>query len=254
MARLIPIVLAGLLLGGAAAPARDRAEVVLQNITVLDVATGRLLAQRDVIVRDARIGSIGPTGGALPEAKYIVDGTGKVAIPGLFDEGARLESVPRHLAGRAIADGITSASPADLDADEAERWRRDLDRGQFYGPRLVGVGLGRPEPVDTAPSESVHETLVRLVYREGLSPAAALRAVTLGLAERFGRASDLGSIDEGKIADIVVLTASPLANIQSSRAIDAVVFRGEMLTRAHLNLLAQGRLRPGDGFRAVERR
>ncbi len=246
MTRLTPFVLVGLLLGGAATPARDRAGVILQDITIVEVTTGRMLAHRDVIVRDTRIESIRTTGGALPEAKYLVNGSEKFAIPGLFDEGARLASVPRHLAGRAVADGVTSAWPADLAADAAEQWRRDLDRGRFYGPRLVGIGLGASRVTVPTRSGSVHDTLAGLVHREGLAPAAALRAVTLGLAERTGNASDLGSIDEGKIADLVVLTANPLTDTRNSRAIDAVVFRGEMLTRAHLNLLAAGRLRPGD--------
>ncbi len=157
--------------------------------------------------------------------------------------------LPRHLAGRAIAEGVTSAWPADLAADEAEAWQRDLDRGRFYGPRLVGIGPAGSGAAAHARTGSVHDTLARLVNQEGLSPAAALRVVTLDSAVRAGRAPDLGSIDEGKIADLVVLTASPLADIRSSRAVDAVVFRGDMLTRAHLNLLADGRLRPGHGGR-----
>ncbi len=49
----------------------------------------------------------------------------------------------------------------------------------------------------------------------------------------------------GKIADLIVLSGDPLANIAHTRMIDAVVFRGETLTRAHLNqLLSQAGLQP----------
>jgi imidazolonepropionase-like amidohydrolase len=41
----------------------------------------------------------------------------------------------------------------------------------------------------------------------------------------------------GKIADMLILNGDPLADISRTRLIDAVVFRGEALTRAHLNLL-----------------
>jgi hypothetical protein len=39
-----------------------------------------------------------------------------------------------------------------------------------------------------------------------------------------------------------VLEANPLEDITRTRAIDAVVFRGEVLTRAHVNMLARGTL------------
>jgi imidazolonepropionase-like amidohydrolase len=72
---------------------------------------------------------------------------------------------------------------------------------------------------------------------QGLSPADALRRATIDSASLHGRASDLGSIEVGKIADIVIVNEDPLLDITRTRSIDAVVFRGEGLTRAHLNLL-----------------
>ncbi|MEP7116610.1 MAG: amidohydrolase family protein, partial [Acidobacteriota bacterium] len=50
---------------------------------------------------------------------------------------------------------------------------------------------------------------------------------------------DLGELAVGHGADIVVTTANPLADIRHARAIDAVVFRGEALTRAHLNRMGR---------------
>jgi imidazolonepropionase-like amidohydrolase len=71
-----------------------------------------------------------------------------------------------------------------------------------------------------------------------------LRSATIDSAIFHGRGHDLGSIEQGKIADLIVLGGDPLADIAHTGTIDAVVFRGEALTRAHLNqLLSQARLR-----------
>jgi imidazolonepropionase-like amidohydrolase len=79
----------------------------------------------------------------------------------------------------------------------------------------------------------------------GQSTAAVLRSATLESAAFHGRSDDLGSIEQGKIADLIVLGGDPLADITHTRMIDAVVFRGETLTRAHLNqLLSQAGLQP----------
>ena len=71
----------------------------------------------------------------------------------------------------------------------------------------------------------------------GLTAGDVLRSATLDSATFHGRGLDLGSIEPGKIADVIVLNSDPLADIAHTRTIDAVVFRGETLTRAHLNQL-----------------
>jgi imidazolonepropionase-like amidohydrolase len=88
--------------------------------------------------------------------------------------------------------------------------------------------------------------LDRLIARRDPTIADTLRHATHSAAERAGRASDLGSIETGKIADMVIVGANPAGNLRALGAVDAVIFRGDVLTRAHLNLLRQGRLKPGD--------
>jgi imidazolonepropionase-like amidohydrolase len=88
-----------------------------------------------------------------------------------------------------------------------------------------------------------HDELAARVRRSGLTAGEVLRSATLDSAAFHGRALDLGSIEQGKIADVIVLSGDPLADIAHTRMIDAVVFRGEALTRAHLNQLLS-RLQP----------
>lgn len=65
----------------------------------------------------------------------------------------------------------------------------------------------------------------------GMTPAAILHAATIGSAETIGRQHDLGSIEPGKLADLVVLTRDPLSDIRNARAV-AEVMRGGILYEA----------------------
>jgi hypothetical protein len=245
--QLIPLVLlaVGLPLAGAG---DERANAWIRDVSVFDAASGAFWPHHDIVVRATRIETVRPTGGPPIDAKYVIEGAGKFAVPGVIDEGGRPARLSRLDAGRLLASGVTSIHPDAIRADAAERWRRDLDRGQFYGPRLVGIGPEGREP-GTASSTDSHnplDWLDRLIARRDPTIADTLRHATLSAAERAGRASDLGSIEPGKIADMVIVGANPAGNLRALGAVDAVIFRGDVLTRAHLNLLRQGRLKPGD--------
>jgi cytosine/adenosine deaminase-related metal-dependent hydrolase len=62
-----------------------------------------------------------------------------------------------------------------------------------------------------------------------------LRAATLGSAEAIGRGSDLGSIEKGKIADLVVLDHDPLVDIRNAEHIAQVMQGGRLYDAATLD-------------------
>jgi hypothetical protein len=99
------------------------------------------------------------------------------------------------------------------------------------------VGTDAPEPQVT-PGFSLHQDL-ELLVGSGLSPAAALRAATLHNARALRREASLGSIEPGKLADLVVLTANPLDDIRHTRQIELVIRGGKVCHPAELLKLAR---------------
>jgi imidazolonepropionase-like amidohydrolase len=87
---------------------------------------------------------------------------------------------------------------------------------------LAATDVGIPMLV---PGISLHEELVLLV-EAGLTPLEALRAATLNPARVLGSADSLGTIEAGKLADLVLLDANPLADIGNTRRIRAVIADG----------------------------
>jgi tetratricopeptide (TPR) repeat protein len=71
----------------------------------------------------------------------------------------------------------------------------------------------------------------------GLSPMQALQAATINPARFFGKEKDLGSIEKGKLADLVLLDGNPLVAIANTKKIDAVVYRGEWFPKASLDAM-----------------
>lgn len=70
----------------------------------------------------------------------------------------------------------------------------------------------------------------------GLEPKEILRAATLGGAIALGRDSEIGSIEVGKLADMIILSADPLADIKNCRSIEWVIKGGEVFRPIDLAL------------------
>ena len=102
----------------------------------------------------------------------------------------------------------------------------------------VPIGAGTDTPIALAvPGFSLHSELEFLV-RAGLSPIEALESATVIPAEYFSLQDEMGSIDVGKRADMVLLGANPLDDIANTKSVSAVISKGRYLNREELDALS----------------
>jgi len=101
---------------------------------------------------------------------------------------------------------------------------------------LAGTDVGVPLQV---PGISLHVELERLV-EAGLTPLEALQTATVNPARVLGKADSLGTIEPGRLADLVLVDANPLEDIRNTQRIRAVVADGQLYRRADLDQLLAG--------------
>ncbi len=168
-------------------------------------------------IREAwdRVGPDGPAPGDDARESAVPDAIRDTFVPGLdvfeartpeeVESDARLERLSLRLTKLAAEQGVTI---------------------------LAGSDTGAENPL-VYPGDSLHHELVALV-EAGLTPLAALRSATLEPARWFGITQQFGTIETGKAADFVILTANPLEHIENTRKIAAVVQQGVFFDEAKL--------------------
>lgn len=93
----------------------------------------------------------------------------------------------------------------------------------------VNLAIGCDSGIPFVPvGESVH-TEIELFASSGIAPLETLRIATSGNAKLFKLDADLGKIAPGKLADIIVLNADPLADIRNTRQIALVMKEGRIV-------------------------
>jgi len=93
----------------------------------------------------------------------------------------------------------------------------------------IPIAAGTDTPIAlSVPGYSLHSELEMLV-RAGLSPLEAIGAATVKPAEYFSLQDEMGTIEIGMKADLVLLDADPLADISNSKRIAAVVSKGRLV-------------------------
>ena len=93
----------------------------------------------------------------------------------------------------------------------------------------VAVMAGTDAPLrNSPPGFGLHAELA-LFVRSGMSHAAVLRSATLEPARFLGMLDSAGTVEAGKVADLVLLDADPLRDIRNARRVRAVVANGRLL-------------------------
>ena len=118
---------------------------------------------------------------------------------------------------------------------------RDLQEMHRAGVRIlpgtdVAVALKYP-------GFSLRDELGYFVDKIGMTPMAALVSATGFAAEFSGMLDSLGTVQVGKLADLVLLDADPLVDIRNVGRIHAVIARGELFDRAGLSGLLAAAMR-----------
>lgn len=106
-----------------------------------------------------------------------------------------------------------------------EAVRQMTKRLASSGEFLVALGTDAPW---LTPSGSI-QSEVRLLEEAGLSPMQILRAATLGAAAHIGRAEDLGTLEPGKVADLIVVDGNSLEDLSMLWRTEFVIKEGEVV-------------------------
>ncbi|MCU0649251.1 MAG: amidohydrolase family protein [Gemmatimonadaceae bacterium] len=141
-----------------------------------------------------------------------------------------------------VVQGQFSFGPRGPDSVFAERAREVANRLRMPADIQRGGGmlLAGTDVDNTFPflffGFSLHDELALLV-KGGVTPLAALQSATINPARFLGRAHELGTVAQGKLADLVLLEANPLDRIEHTTRIAAVVVNGRYFSRKELDAL-----------------
>jgi imidazolonepropionase-like amidohydrolase len=94
----------------------------------------------------------------------------------------------------------------------------------------ISTGTDGSAPWDS-PWPALYDELEFLVQRAGMPPAQVLRSATLNGARAAGRETEMGSIEAGKLANLVVLERNPLTDIANLRSVGQTIKRGRVFPR-----------------------
>ncbi len=138
----------------------------------------------------------------------------------------------------------------------SDKTRDAMDERNDYFQYITGVlhetgvnlVLGSDSGIMYAvPGISTHDEIA-LLHEAGLPNAAILRMATLNAARILGVAEDFGSIEEGKIADLVLTKVNPMTDLASLRAPTAVVKNGQWLGPQELQQLRKSAENPSNAY------
>lgn len=167
--------------------------------------------------------------GALRKQAPAVDDPNRCVDPGTMKKVAETAEVPPDLTSEQLA-AIKSRN-AERERTAAANLKRVVEAGI---PVAMGTDAGNPL---TLHGPSIYAEL-EAMQSAGLTPMQVLVAATRGGATAMGREKELGTVEKGKLADLLVLGADPTANAANFRQVRSVVRGGVMRSIAELSALA----------------
>lgn len=208
------------------------ARTVIHAGAVFDGRNPELRRNVDIVIDRGRLQAIDPHSDDL-HAGIVIDAATETVMPGLIDMHAHLESGYGEALGRIwLAYGVTSVRDPDANAFAGLEQRESYDAGRRIGPRVFlagdpfgGIRVSEAGGVSIASESQLVQELEGFV-EAGLTPFQALRAATVHAAEALGAGDQLGTIEPGKLADLVIVGGDPLQEITKARDVRGVVRGG----------------------------
>lgn len=206
-------------------PCTPAESVALEPRFVVQAALGRC-SSADPAPLYARLARNGTRVTPTFTAQYEVALWPGRAVPGDSFAGYLPDTLRRYVAGIfPMPDSI----PAGADSVGRAVFAKRLALvGAMYRAG-VGILAGTDAPLrNSPPGFGLHQELGFLV-EAGLSPAEVLRLATLDAARFLGMQDSVGTVGVGRLADLVLLDANPLADIRNTRRIRAVIANGRLM-------------------------
>ena len=88
------------------------------------------------------------------------------------------------------------------------------------------------DPNHVVPGYALHAELEMLV-EAGLTPLQAIRTAALNVAEAWGKEKEFGSVENGKVADLIIVGGDPLKNISDTQNVEAVFVDGRKIDTSY---------------------
>lgn len=144
------------------------------------------------------------------------------------------EFLPNDI-GEMWAVGTKSFESQEITSASTKRTEWCLDMVDKINKKGISIMAGTDCPIFfLTPGLSLHEELAVLV-EAGLTPLEALESATSNPAKYFDLQNELGLVEEGFIADLLLLEANPLENIENTKKINSVIKNGKLYGRADLD-------------------
>lgn len=141
---------------------------------------------------------------------------------------------------------LEKRGPSGPESSEAEYAQRVIELLALYkagGENLLIVGTDEPVYTSLLPGFAYHRELVAMRIA-GIDNADILKAATINGASALGVSDELGSVEAGKLADLVVVRGNPLDDIKSTRDIRLVIKNGVVYDPETLLQSARGKIGP----------
>jgi imidazolonepropionase-like amidohydrolase len=100
-------------------------------------------------------------------------------------------------------------------------------------PLLLGSDTPSAPTFGNQPGYDTYREM-RMMAQSGVPLSSILKAATINNARQFGLAKDYGSVEAGKVANLLLLTANPLETVRAWTSIDRVILRGAVIKRESL--------------------